>query len=227
MIRCVRILHNRGFTLLELLLALSIFSVVMVSVYGAYRATFTNVGGLELEAEHALMAKVIFERMTKDLESIYTGEEAIFRGESGEETGNRADSLIFSSIAHLNLTSEINKGGVTTIAYTTKQGEEGTLVLSRSDNLLIYGEPDSEDGGVQIPIGEELREVKISYVALDGSETDDWYNEGDEAIDDGTTDLELPVVVRIEIRFAGREDSGQDDSVFRTAIALPQLEVSD
>ena len=59
--------------------------------YGAYRATFHTVDGTEEQVKLAARARVILERISADLESIYISKDGFLQGEKGDIGGNRAD----------------------------------------------------------------------------------------------------------------------------------------
>ena len=72
---------NRGFTLVELLLAIFIFSIVVSTVYGSYRVTFSLVNRTERKLEIAGRAHVVLERITEDISSLVQTGVAGFTGE--------------------------------------------------------------------------------------------------------------------------------------------------
>ena len=61
----------KGFTLLEILLAFFIFSLVLTSLYTAYTGTFSNIDQAESQSDAYQMARITLERMIEDLESTY------------------------------------------------------------------------------------------------------------------------------------------------------------
>lgn len=60
-----------GFTLLEILLALSILATVLSTVFASYTGAFRLVSETEGQAEIYQMARIALERIVEDLESFY------------------------------------------------------------------------------------------------------------------------------------------------------------
>ena len=63
--------NQKGFTLLEILLAFFIFSIVLTTLYTAYTGTFRNIDQAESQSDAYQMARIALERMIEDLESTY------------------------------------------------------------------------------------------------------------------------------------------------------------
>ena len=59
--------NPKGFTLLEVLIAMSIFAVVLSMLYTVYTGTFRNIEETESQADLYQMARIVLERMTEDL----------------------------------------------------------------------------------------------------------------------------------------------------------------
>jgi general secretion pathway protein J len=214
--------HERGFTLVELLIAIFIFAIVVSAVYGSYRATFQIVHGSEYRLRIANSARVVLERVTEDLGSIVTGTGGVFSGETHAFSGKRGDSLSFVSNAHLVLSKTDTLSGPALISYQVEADEEtGLLNLYRSDIVLLPGtETDSDDARKHL-ICRGLQEFKFTYLDQDGNETDDWQVEeivsGGEGAD--TEKSSFPSLVYIELKFAESVES-DISTVFRTAVDL-------
>jgi general secretion pathway protein J len=214
--------HERGFTLVELLIAIFIFAIVVSAVYGSYRATFQIVHGSEYRLRIANSARVVLERVTEDLGSIVTGTGGVFSGETHAFSGKRGDSLSFVSNAHLVLSKTDTVSGPALISYQVEADEEtGLLNLYRSDIVLLPGtETDSDDARKHL-ICRGLQEFQFTYLDQDGNETDDWQVEeivsGGEGAD--TEKSSFPSLVYIELKFAESVES-DISTVFRTAVDL-------
>ncbi|WP_419176036.1 PulJ/GspJ family protein [Desulfosediminicola sp.] len=215
-----------GFTLLELLVSIAIFAVVISSVYGAYRATFHTISGTDKQVLRAAAARVILERVTEDLEALYTGEDGFFEAENKELGDGRADTLKFMSSAHLVFTNEQIPAGKTSIEYKVREAATGGFELIRIDTPQLPGQEDSvEDDAAGDILGKGLQSFSLSYFSQTGEQSDDWQSGGESAAEaDGgeTTALELPVLVRVEITFLPESGDGRA-AFFRTSIALPQV----
>lgn len=212
-----------GFTLVELLIAIFIFAIVISSVYGSYRATFTTVDGAEGRLQMSAGASIVLERIADDLTAIVAGPGGYFQGEKQEYYGHRGDSLTFISTAHLALSRDELFSGRNLIAYTVEPDEEsGLLQLYRADTRLVPGVDVADDEQRKHVICTGLQEVRFTYLDENGSEEDEW-QENEQLTGSEGTEQEpiLPRLVYMELKFADSMESDRG-TVFRTAAALPQ-----
>jgi general secretion pathway protein J len=151
---------RKGFTLLEILLAFFIFSIVLTTLYTAYSGTFRNIDQAESQLASYQMARITLERMIEDLESTYFAplvedqepvEESLwpteFVGKSDEIDGQ---ILRFFSTAHLVFDEEDKETGIAQITYSLRareEEEETGFDLYRSDRSGLEQE-EEEDGGL-------------------------------------------------------------------------------
>ncbi len=212
-----------GFTLIELLTSIFIFALVISSVYGAYRATFFTVNGTEKQVVLTSGARVILERLTDDLESLYSGDDGNLQGEKGDVNGHRADSLECISAAHVRFNRLERRAGLALLRYTIEEQDSGLLNLYRFDAPLLPGDASAEEEDKGVLLGRDLQEFKLTYVSADGTESDEWQSqsEGDGVETGEEKSILLPSLVRIEIRFADSADS-EESVLFRTSVAIPQ-----
>jgi general secretion pathway protein J len=212
--------RNHGFTLLELILAISIFAIVVSMVYGAYNLTFKVIDNSQTHARYGSRARVTLERFTEDLESFHMGSNGFLNGESGTVGEFRADSLSFTSTSHLVFDKNELPVGYATISYSVEEHEEtGLLSLYRADVGFRPGVEAGEEKGFLLCDG--LREVSLTYFDEKGDEVESW--ESDQRKTSGNTPI--PVMVQLRIGFAGdeAEDEVEDDTIFfSTGIAIPQ-----
>ena len=216
-------IRERGFTLVELLIAIFIFAIVISSVYGSYRATFHIVHGSEYQLKVANSARVVVERLAEDLGSIVMGPGGVFRGETHKYSDSIGDSLSFVSSAHLVLRKTDTLSGHALIQYLPELDlDTGLLNLYRSDVVLL---PGAGRGGGDIQkhlICRGLQEFRLTYIEQDGNETEEWQVEevlpaGEDA--DSEESL-FPALVHVELKFSESVES-EGTVVFKTAFALP------
>jgi len=217
-----------GFTLLEILIAISIFVVVLTTIYTSYTGTFRVIDETESQAETYRMAGIAMERMLEDLESIYiskreenpeTGEETPysfqFVGEDREIKGRCADTLRFISRAHINLSGKKQDAGMTEIGYYVKENDEGdNFVLYRSDRPVFEEVFPLEEEIGGLVLCERLVLVNFTYYEENGEVRESWDSTSDALKD------KIPKMVSIILEF---ENSSNPEVPFRfmTSVALP------
>ncbi len=219
--------NREGFTLLEIMLAFFIFSIVLTTLYMAYSGTFRNIDQAESQSEAYQMARIAMERMIEDLESTYasppvedqeSAEENLwstkFVGESDEIDGRSADTLRFLSTAHLVFDEEDKETGIARITYYVKEPEEEDKAgfdLYRSDKAELEKE-EEEDGGLILCEGVHAFDLiyyddkERAYESWDSSEID---KEG-----------RLPMRVSIVLEFVNKANP-EAPLKFMTGVALP------
>ena len=100
--------NNKGFTLLEILLVLFIFSIIFITIYVSYSGSFQTINMAETRMEIYRKAAIAMGRISEDLQASYIsvlqedsfGEPAEytqFLGEDKDINGREADSMSFFS----------------------------------------------------------------------------------------------------------------------------------
>lgn len=211
-----------GFTLLEVLMAMTLFAVVVSVVYGSYSATFSTAHRLEYRAEANSKARVVMGRIVEDIESLYSGSGGFLKGERIDFGEYRGDSLDFTSTAHLIFSKEQRPAGYATISYRVEQGEDQLLKLYRTD--IPYrpnsgGIEDVEDNGYLLCDG--LKSVQFTYTSQDSGEVDDWDSLEESGFDESQNG-KLPGMVSILLILAG-SPHGEGTQIFKTGVALPLI----
>ena len=219
---------HSGFTLIEILIAIFIFAVVLTTIYTSYTGTFRIVDETESQAEIYRMARIALERMLEDLESVYipenpetgTSEESRrrpseFVGEDVEIKGRRADTLRFTSRAHVNLSGQEQDPGTVEIGYYVKENGEGEgFVLYRSDRPMFEEAFAVEEEAGGLMLCERLVSVDFTYHDENGEVRESWDSESDELKD------KIPKMVSISLEFLNSLDP-ETPLKFATSIALP------
>ena len=200
----------KGFTLLEILLALFIFSVAISVIFGAYTGTLKVKEDTEFQTDSYQMARIAMERMREDLESACISE---FVGQDEEINGMNADTLNFKSRAHLAL-DEGDKGtGTSQIGYYAAEAdEEGSLVLYRSDTPELEELPEAGTGGLEMCAG--LSSVNFTYYDESGEAYDSWDST------DKKSEEKLPKMVTIRLEFVNKSNP-EEPLKFMVSVAIP------
>ena len=220
--------NNDGFTLAEILIAIFIFSIVLIMIYTSYTGTFRVVGETESQAEIYRMARIAMERMIEDLESTYVPKSeknaqpekdpmqlVQFVGEDQEIGGRRADTLRFISRASLNLSGDDDDTGKTEIAYYVKENEGGEdFILYRSDRPMFEGGSLLKEESDGLVLCEGLVSVNFTYYEEKGEPLENW----DSTI--GERKSTVPQIVSIFLELANQQDP-ETPLQFMTSVSLP------
>lgn len=219
---------ERGFTLLEVLLAMTVLGVVVAMLSLSLSGSLRVYEGTERDEEIYTMAQTAMRRITEDLAAAFAGKDGPFVGENVLENGHRADTLRFCSRAHLVFNPEKQKPGLALIGYRLEkeEGEEQKFRLLRSDQLLLPGQ-ETEEEAPRPPafvLADNLRSLQFTYFDSQGQEFDNWQAEvGAETSEKGegaTPRGPLPAAVHCVLEFwldADRETT----QLFSTRIVLP------
>lgn len=223
--------HHRssGMTLLEILLAMLIFSIVITTIFGSYNAVFSTVDVLKEDTARYEMGRESLQRMSADLQSIHITPELgyappefndppdphRFIGESSYTAGGSFARLRFTSFAHLPIGEIHRTAGIAEIVYYVTVDDDGQAILRRADSLFpLYRYNDGnrfEEDPADPVLCEDVRGFSIVYFDDKGTEHEVWRSE-DEQFGYATP---RSLKIRLEI--------GDDQAFlpFETVVALP------
>ncbi|TDI88813.1 MAG: prepilin-type N-terminal cleavage/methylation domain-containing protein [Candidatus Dadabacteria bacterium] len=199
---------NKGFTLIEVLLAVFIASIVLTVLYASFFQILKAKEKVEEELELYHETRVIFSKMTKDLVTAFP--RGIVNSDSsnlkypffiGSEDGNNS-SLTFTSLSR-RPAKGARESDQTEISYFLEPAEDtpDLFVLIRRDNPTIG----TDGGGAQYPISERIVRFKVSYlgntsIGNDNQELEFEWNSNE------TSSLPTAVNVNLTIRSPRGED---------------------
>ena len=139
-----RLAASRGFTLLEIMIAVFILGVVLTTIYAAYTGTLRVIRDIEDESVIYKMARITLDRMTKDLVSLQRFEGKFFLHSERKAIGvSEFGSLTFWCASHLVFEQDELPGAPASITYFVKRDKEGEFSLWRSD--VLEARPSVED----------------------------------------------------------------------------------
>lgn len=217
---------NRGFTLLEILVAIFILAIVMGLIFGTFNGVFSNADHVSAGSDIYAMADSCLRRISADLTALHVTQAIrykmpltdskpdkpdIYRIEGTTDSfgGKSFSRLRFSSLAHLPIDGE-NHQGIAEIVYYVQETADNTYVLRRADKLYPY--PESFEPKKSDPIlCEQVRAFKVTYYDKQGREHDEW--------DSDSSDYEYSTPESIAIHLTIGSESNSYD--FSTEITLP------
>lgn len=118
------ILHStfrrpRGFTLIEVLVAGAILSLVLAALYGAFSRTLTSKHVAEERAARSRVARIVLLRISEDLQASFpfAPDNARFISRTFRESAFPEDALSFIALAYRPLTDANAEGDLCEIGY--------------------------------------------------------------------------------------------------------------
>jgi len=208
--------RSRGFTLLELLIAITILGIVLSTIYAAYSGTLTTIKELGDDSRVYQMARVTLDRMTRDLASLQRSGDAFVLQSENSGIGNREfGSIAFWAASHLVFEEGELPGSPAAIAYFVREDKNGGFSLWRSDVARAKPSPDKKaDGGVIIC--QNLQALNFKFYDQGGEEHDSWDTESSSDSQKGKP----PVLIQIELLLANERDA-EKPYRFTTRVFIP------
>ena len=217
-IRC----SDRGFTLLEILIAIFIFAIIFTTIFTSYSSLLSGNETADQGTASYEMAKNCLNRMIVDLESIHLtlppgysppvlGEPPdLYRivGEIFDSEGVSLPRLRFTSLAHISFGGKAEKG-IAEIVYYVQASGDGNYVLRRADNLYPYETFEEKAGDPVLCTG--IKSLTFKYYDQDGTAYDLWDS------DDEDFGYSTPKAIDINLELAESSNS----LWFKTMVTLP------
>ena len=209
---------GRGFTLIEILIAIFILGIVLSTVYAAYTGTFRIIRDTGYDAEAYAMARSALFRMTQDLSGVvpYKGSFYVSLRKGGERDRVLLE-LSFLSSSHIAFREKEPASGMAAIRYelAAVEDQEG-YVLRRSDTVYSGGEAPDEEARAGFVVCENVHSLTFDFVDREGFMTDAW----DSSSTAETQKKAAPVAVLVHLKLNNPRDP-ERPYVFSTQVYLP------
>jgi len=182
---------SSGFTLLEIMIAIFIFSIVISTIVISYRSLFGATGAIESHITDSERARNCLERIQTDLRSSYVllppeYQPAGFNEEpnpfgflGGTDFGGGTDRprLGFTTLAHV--PKDGGEGqGLAQIWYYLQRNQTDAYHLRRSDHLYPF--PEFEERNTDPIVCDQIQSMTITYIDDEGTPLDEWNSESDD-----------------------------------------------
>lgn len=197
-----------GFTLLEVLVSMSILAIVIVAVYEAF---VSNVGSVKVARQGEQVnqtARIVLEQLSQDLVSAVVASpkkpDKVKLGmvcEDREDEGHAADRIDFTSFSHVNGLGNGPATDLCEIGYSLeKDPDQKGFILYRRD----AAPPDDDllNGGRKFQLARNLGGLNFRFENREGQDVDSWDTLA------GEMKGELPSLVTIELTVLDDEGRG-------------------
>lgn len=165
-----------GFTLLEILIAVLILSVVVTTIYASFNGTLRVVKNSNDGGGIYAMARTAMDLMTRDLEAMapYDRKMAFLarRSDCGEK---ESMDITFRSSAHLSFDENNATGGIADIQYYLKEGEnEGEGYTLMRDDVPVMMGSDRIAAKAGFAVCKGVQSVIYRFYDASGKEYEKW-----------------------------------------------------
>jgi general secretion pathway protein J len=193
----------RGFTLVELVIAMGITAVIGVMAVGAFREVDHAKEITRAQADRYAAARLALTRISREASMAFlsdnfdrnrypNGRLTVFTG--------REDELLFTTMAHQRLYRDVRESDQAVVAYTVEADPEhaGEQALFRREKVRLDDEPDR--GGKKDLVADHVASFRIRYW---DARRNDWAREWSTKSVDHANDLPTRVRFELEIALGG------------------------
>ncbi len=201
---------ERGFTLIEIMIAFAIAAIVMSIVSYTLISVMENREYLEKETDFYQSAQLILDMISKDFACAFVSareDYRIFTGEDSSYIGDDRDRVDFTALSHFSWKKDAKESDQCEVGYFVLDvAEEKTNFLMRRYDATIDDEP--RDGGQAMELLQNVKSFNVRY--YDGNEwQDQWSLEND---------TYMPYVVEITLEL---NDMHEDVVQFQNKVEIP------
>lgn len=214
MTRSRQIRRARGFTLVELLVAIAVLAGISVIIYGAFAGMKRSREGVERLQDRYREGRLAMTRMTRELQSAFISlhapilpslliEKTAFIG----TTGTPADRVDFDSFANRRIDRNSHVSDQCELSYFGSQDPElpGTTDLVRRVSTTLDLDP-KKGGHIEV-LASDIDLFKLQYL---DPQTNNWVDTWDTTQGVTGQPSRLPLQVKIVLVLNGGERAGYD-----------------
>jgi general secretion pathway protein J len=221
--------RERGFTLVELIIAIGVLAVIAMLIYVAFAGMRNSKEGVGRLGDRLHEGREALRRITRELQGAYISKhqpidtsmtvvKTIFKGTRGTP-GDRID---FNSFAHRRLDRNSHESDQAEIAYFTARNPKNTDVVDLVRRLDKTPDVEPEKGGRVDVLATDVELFNLEY--LDAF-TGEWVESWDTTQAATGQPDRLPLQVKVSLVLGGgrrkNEDRGKGTLRFVTKVAIP------
>jgi general secretion pathway protein J len=187
--------QSRGFTLLEVLLAVSILAIILGVIYASFSTAARNVEQAEIVRDTTDLARTLVAKVSDDINNAYCGPVAagkvVFYGKKKEQeiSGNkhRLDEIYLTTLTNWRK-PDSKETDLWEIGYYFGEKQSG-YTLMRREKRELSNDLAPLEGGIVFELSQKITEFRLRY--FNGSTwSDEWSN---------SSSCNLPMAVEISL----------------------------
>jgi len=187
----------RGFTLLEVLLAMAILAILMTVIYSSFSTAGRNVERAEASRDQTDLARTLISKMSDDIANAYYNAlitETVFYGKKtqGDRENERFDSLALTTLTNWRKPDSKETDLIEIGYHFEEKPEVQGRILMRREKRELSKDVAVLEGGSDFEVTDKVEGLRLRY--FDGSAwADEW---------DSRTLRKLPRAVEITVMLA-------------------------
>ena len=210
--RSVRLAHEQaGFTLVEILLALFMFSIIAGVIFTSFSAVVDGVEQGRVSGEFYRVGRTALQRMAQEIGAALTFEDdprTTMLGENGSADDQPRDRISFVTIPYRRFPATVPANELCDVSYYIENNTEGKPALFRTEDCTL--DEERQEGGTPLELTDAAVGLEIMYFDAEDAH-DDWPPNREET-------SPLPCRVRLALTF---RLSPEDERAFVTTVVLP------
>ena len=217
--------RQAGLTLLEVLIALTVLSFMLIMVWFTTSSSIDVKNNMEVLQEREHEVRVAMNRIVKDLQASYLSANEVVNLDNRRtlfvgKSARPVDELRFSSLGHRVLWAESNESEQTWIAYSAEDDPEdrSKTNLVRYESRRLSNEPwKSEPAEIDVLL-RDIERVEFEYFNWEDNE---WQDSWDTTKIDAEKDR-LPERARITVTLRAEDGDGEYKRVSQARISMQE-----
>lgn len=202
--------RRRGFTLMEVVIAIAITSFIGVVIGVSFNTTIQNKEIIETQSEHYRMLRTAMNRMVREIGAAYVSDRydpKRYRDAYDRPSNfvGKRDQLLFTTLSHQRLYADAKESDQMVVEYIVKTSPDskakGRQDLVRREKVLL--EERMERGGTEDTLFEGAKKIEFQYW---NSERKQWEDEWDTR----RTERKSILPTRVKITLFAVDENGKE-----------------
>jgi len=158
--------HSKGFTLLEVLLAMAILAVVMTTIYSSFSTAGRNIERAGEVRDGTDRVRTLIARLTNDIANAYTGMNGTFfygKKFETEQEKQRFDSIYLTTLTNWRRPNSREMELWEVGYFFQERPEGGGRVLMRKEKREIPKDGPPREGGFDYELTDTVQALQLRY----------------------------------------------------------------